>query len=286
MIIFSRPNSWLMSGDLAVVMDVAGTIMRMYRVAKDISQDVILERIITWELIMENRGRALVVPQIDPDHILSRNPDDPIGVLAKGREECIRISCSSSQISRDEILRILKSSPAKLRDLQEACSLVKEKCPGNYRTAGFIADQAHEKIVYALSTGGVPFPGFDRVLVELEAMGADVYVASGDSRRSLNVLSELGIDPSRINPMATPWQKRDIVAELKKSYSQVVMVGDGLNDIYALRAANLGVLTVEQHTRPSPRLMDSADAIIKSIRDLPAVIKGAGSVCLVRSMST
>lgn len=268
-----------------MVMDVAGTIMRMYRVAKDISQDVILERVVTWELIMEKKGRALVVPQIDPDRILSRNPDDSIGVLARGREKCISISCSSSQISRDEILRILKSSPARLRDLQEVCAIVKEKCPGNYRTAGFVADQVHEEIVYALSTGGVPFPGFGRVLVELKSMGADVYVASGDSRRSLNVLVELGIDPSRINPMATPWQKRDIVADLKKRYEQVVMVGDGLNDIYALRMADLGVLTVEQHTRPSPRLLDSADAIIKSIRDLPGVIKESSPISPAQSFS-
>jgi len=66
------------------------------------------------------------------------------------------------------------------------------------------------------------------------------------------------------------------VVELRKRYDHVVMVGDGLNDIYALRAADLGVLTVEQNTRPSTRLRDSADAIIKSIRDLPAIIKKSG----------
>ena len=259
-----------------MVMDVAGTIMRMYRVAKDIPRDVILERIVTWELIMEKSGRALVVPQIDPDNIISYNPDDPIGVLATGREQCIKISCSSSQISPDEVLRILKSSPVKMRELQETCSLVKAKCPGNYRTAGFIVDQDHGRIVYALSTGGIPFPGLGVVLLDLKDMGADVYLASGDSRRSLKSLGDLGIEPSRMNPVANPWQKKEIVVELRKRYDHVVMVGDGLNDIYALRAADLGVLTVEQNTRPSNRLRDSADAIIKSIRDLPAIIKKSG----------
>ena len=259
-----------------MVMDVAGTIMRMYRVAKDISRDVILERVVTWELIMEKSGRALVVPQIDPDVIISYKPDDLIGVLAMGREECIKISCSSSRISPGQVLSILKNSPIKMRELQEACSMVKANCPGNYRTAGFILDQDHGEIVYALSTGGIPFPGLERVLLDLEAMGADVFLASGDSRRSLNRLIDLGIDPSRMNPVANPQRKRDLVADLKKRYGRVIMVGDGLNDIYALRAADLGVLTVEQHTRPSPRLLDSADAIIKSIRDLPELIKKSG----------
>jgi len=35
--------------DLAVVMDVAGTMLRMYRVAKDIEMGVILENVVTWE---------------------------------------------------------------------------------------------------------------------------------------------------------------------------------------------------------------------------------------------
>lgn len=263
-----------------MVMDVAGTIMRMYRVAKDISCGVILEKIVTGELIMEKAGRALVVPQIDPDLIISQNPNDPVGVLAKGREECIKISCSSGQISSEEALRILKRSPVKVRELQEACVMVKAKCPGDYRTAGFIVDLDLEEIVYALSTGGIPFPGFEEVLLVLESMGADVYLASGDSRRSLKCLADLGIDPSRINPVANPRRKKEIVVELKKRYGQVVMVGDGLNDIYALRAADLGVLTVEQHTRPSPRLVDSADAIIRSIRELPGVVKKSGSIGL------
>ncbi len=259
-----------------MVMDVAGTIMRMYRVAKDISRDVMLERVVTGELIMEKAGRGLVVPQIDPDTIISKNPDDPIRVLAMGREECIKISCSSSQISRDEAVRILKRSPIKVRELQEACVMVKARCPGSYRTAGFIIDQDLGDIVYALSTGGIPFPGLEGVMLDLEAMGADVFLASGDSRRSLNCLVDLGIDPSRMNPIANPRRKMEVVAELKERYAQVVMVGDGLNDIYALRAANLGVLTVEQHTRPSPLLLDSADAIIKRISELPGIIKKFG----------
>ncbi|MDD1735976.1 MAG: hypothetical protein LUQ21_00740 [Methanothrix sp.] len=47
--------------DLAVVMDGAGTILKMYRVAKDIEKGIIMEGVITSELIMKKKGRALVV---------------------------------------------------------------------------------------------------------------------------------------------------------------------------------------------------------------------------------
>ena len=45
-----------MCKELAVVMDVAGTMLRMYRVAKDIEKGVILVNVVTWELIMEKKG--------------------------------------------------------------------------------------------------------------------------------------------------------------------------------------------------------------------------------------
>ena len=51
-----------MPRDLAVVFDVAGTILRMYRVAKEISTGCLIEKVITSDLIMEKPGRALVVP--------------------------------------------------------------------------------------------------------------------------------------------------------------------------------------------------------------------------------
>jgi Cu+-exporting ATPase len=36
------------------------------------------------------------------------------------------------------------------------------------------------------------------------------------------------------------------VLELKSRYEKVVMVGDGINDILAIRAAEVGIMTVQQ----------------------------------------
>ena len=90
-----------------MVMDVAGTILRMYRVAKNIGRGDILEKVVTWELIMKKKGQALVVPQVDPEFVISCRPDDLLNTLFGGREEYVEISCSSSPISKDDILKIL-----------------------------------------------------------------------------------------------------------------------------------------------------------------------------------
>jgi soluble P-type ATPase len=262
-----------MSGDIAVVIDVAGTILMMYRVAKDIGRGVLLEKVVTWELIMEKKDRALVVPQIDPDLILSSRPDELLGKLVLGRDGNVEISCSSSRVSKGEVIGILDRSQVKVRELQEAYLAVRAKCPGIYRTCGIIVDQGTQEIVYTLSTGGAPFPGLGNVLRELENIGADVYVASGDSMRSLASLKEYGIDLSRIYPTASPRRKKEIIVDLKKKYSRVVMVGDGLNDLYALRAADTGVLTVQQDTRPALKLRQAANEIISNIQELPDIVK-------------
>jgi soluble P-type ATPase len=264
-----------MSGDVAVVMDVAGTILKMYRVAKDIARGIILEKIVTWELIMEKRGRALVVPQIDPKLIIFCRPDDPMGTLIRNREGGVEISCSSSPISKDEALSILCRSHVKVRELQEVHQAVKARCPEKYQTTGMIVDDDLQEITHTLSTGGIPFPGLQDVLSRLENLGVDVYLASGDSMRSLMSLKDYGIDPKRVYPVASPRRKQEIVAGLKREYRRVVMVGDGLNDLFALKAADIGVLTVQQDTRPALELRQAADEIIRDIQELPEIVKAS-----------
>jgi soluble P-type ATPase len=253
-------------------MDVAGTILRMYRVAKDLVQGIILEKVVTWELIMEKNGRALVVPQIDPLFIASCRPDDPIGSLVDGMEDCLEISCSSTPISRAQALQIICRSQVRIRELQEVHRAVRSRCPNRYQTTGMIVDTDLQKITHAISTGGIPFPGLREVLEVCQAMGAEVYLASGDSMRSLMSLKDLGIDPIRIYPVASPRRKQEIVMALKDEYRHVVMVGDGLNDLYALRAADLGVLSVQQDTRPPEVLRQAADEIMVDIRELPGIL--------------
>jgi len=91
--------------------------------------------------------------------------------------------------------------------------------------------------------------------------------------RSLSFLEELGIDPHRIYPVCSPKMKKRVVSGLKGRYRRVAMVGDGLNDIYALQAADIGILTVQQDTHPAPRLREAADVVISDIKELPDMVK-------------
>ena len=74
---------------------------------------------------------------------------------------------------------------------------------------------------------------------ELKQMGLKVLMLSGDKQIvASKVASELGIDES--HGELNPEQKALLIKELQKS-ANVVMVGDGINDILALKSANVGI---------------------------------------------
>lgn len=74
---------------------------------------------------------------------------------------------------------------------------------------------------------------------ELKKMGLKVLMLSGDKKIvASKVASELGIDKS--HGELNPEQKAMLIKELQKS-ANVVMVGDGINDILALKSANVGI---------------------------------------------
>jgi len=261
-----------MSSDQAVVLDVAGTMLRMYRVANDLLRGRLLDRIVTADLIMEKSGRALVVPQMDPGEIMVCPPELPLRSLVAGHEDGIEISCFSTEVSKDQAIGIIMQSRARIADIQKTHRAVKARCPEAYQTTGMIVDVDAGDIPYIVSTGGEPFPGLSAVIRKLQNSGVEVHVASGDSMRSLVNLVDYGIHLDRINAVASPRHKQEVVLRLKKDHQKVVMVGDGLNDIYALQAADLGVLTVQQNTNPPQRLVAAADVVIEDIRELPRLL--------------
>lgn len=263
-----------MSGDLAVIFDVAGTMLEMYRVAKDISSDHLMTGIVTTELVMEKGRRALVIPQLEPEEIMGAAPGMPLRVFFRGKERNVKVSCSSTPVSEEEAISVLLRSEVEVANLQETLKAVSTHCPGFYYTTGLIVDVDEGRVTHSISTGGRTFPALEAVLEELEEMGAEIYIASGDSMRSLSSLTRCsGIIKERIFPASKPRRKEEIVESLKGEYRLVVMVGDGLNDRYALKAADLGVLTVQQDTRPTPELMEAADEIIDDIGKLPELLR-------------
>ena len=95
------------------------------------------------------------------------------------------------------------------------------------------------KLVARFLLGDELREGAKASIKELKKMGLKVLMLSGDKQIvASKVASELGIDKS--HGELNPEQKALLIKELQKS-ANVVMVGDGINDILALKSANVGI---------------------------------------------
>ena len=123
-----------------------------------------------------------------------------------------------------------------------------------------IAVAADGKLLGLLALGDQLRPEAPEAIDQLRAAGLRPVIVTGDNARAAaHVADQLGIDDVRAGVL--PEGKADIVRELQQAGSQVVFVGDGVNDSAALAAAQVGVAM----GGGTDIAMESADVII--VRD-------------------
>ncbi len=263
---------------VAVVFDSAGTLLHMYRVAKEMSTGSILEDIQTTLLVAEKANQALVVIRACFDDIRRCDPDMGLHDFIDKYDIDLGISCSSSPFRLDDVYGIIKENQTKVSDLNDVVSLVKGRCPNVfYIAAGLVVDSQENLVPYVLSTGGQMYSKTSVAVKLLKELGTDIYIASGDDAQNLKgVASSLDIPMRDVFAVATTYDKETIVENLKMDYDFVVMVGDGMNDILALKAADVGILSFQQGDERPQVLVDAADIIIGNIIDVVDIVKNMG----------
>jgi cation-transporting P-type ATPase E len=74
------------------------------------------------------------------------------------------------------------------------------------------------------------------------AQGVEIYVLSGDHPSTVAAVARaIGINEANVRGRVTPEQKRDFIEQLHKRGEVVAMTGDGVNDVLALKKADIGI---------------------------------------------
>lgn len=261
---------------IAVVFDSAGTLLRMYRVAKNIHTGEYLDEVVTTELVGKKPYCALLVMQVDSNKLVNCPPSMLVSDFIRKYKIDVEVGCSRAHVEKATAISVVENDTlAKMSDLQDVMASVKRKCRNIfYMGVGLVIDTETKSIRYAICTGGKIYSHSCSVIQALTEKGIGVYIASGDSMRNLQPLAKNVCVPfDRVFEIATPRKKEAIVKRLKQQYDKVIMVGDGINDLLAMRAADMGVLSIQQTGKCPPLLCEEADVVIKDIKEIVGVIE-------------
>lgn len=263
---------------LAVVFDSAGTLLHTYRAVKDVLNGELRPGIETVTLTFSSPDRVLVVLHAHSQAIIDADPADFLSTFLVRNRVGFGISCTRKVITAGEIGDILYSDRhARVGDLQECIRAVWGNCRQETvvsMNSGVIINMALRAIEFTVTTGGRPFEGAREAITTLHQLGVACYIASGDRLTKLEKMADyLGVPRDRVYGVATPTMKAQIVSDLKEEYDRVIMVGDGINDICAMRNADIAILTEEQPGQRPEELYRAADHVVESVGDVVEIVR-------------
>jgi len=263
---------------VAVVFDSAGTLLNTYRVAKDIRHRKLLPGIETTTLTFSSPDRVLIVLPVHSQDLMASPADTLLSEYLLSRQIGFGVSCTRKIVTSGDIGDVLYADrTATVGDLQECIRNVWSVCREEQMVtlnSGAIIDMAMRDIEFTITAGGWPFEGAKDVITSLHRMGVPTFIASGDRVTKLEKMADfLGIPRDRVYGVATPTVKAQIVSDLRQEYDRVVMVGDGINDLAAMRNADIAILTLQQPGDRPGELFKAADHVVKDVGEVSAIVR-------------
>ncbi|HOJ96125.1 MAG TPA: HAD family hydrolase [Methanospirillum sp.] len=263
---------------VAVVFDSAGTLLRTYRIAKEVLTGKMLENIETTMLTFADPDRVLCVLHGHSRDYIQAPPEMLISDYIREQGIEFGISCTRKVVEKETIQAILHSdSRAVIRDMQECMRIIWKEIKDREVVAlnnGLIVHTGHNSIEFCVATGGTPFPGARETIRTLHHMGIFTYIASGDREAKLERMADyLGIPRDQVFGVATPAIKERIVRDLQHDYDLVAMVGDSVNDLRAMRTADIAILSDQQQSEKPEELISEADYRIHDLQAVPKILQ-------------
>jgi soluble P-type ATPase len=243
----------------AVVFDKSGTILKPCRVVLDIHKNEVLFHVNTLKFVLEIGGYLVNIKGAS------------IGIK-RGGIKIGKVICSSSSAPpriSNEILRRNDVLNALKRVLVEA----KRHCGSEVGTCAALIVDKFACPTHAVGLGGVLYEDVRETVETIRGTDDDVFLATGNCREStLKCAKILGIDKRFVIADASPKEKMDFVKKLRRFYGLVVMVGNDVNDLPAMREADISILVKRDPSDVMEKMLFEVDHLVESLREVPKII--------------
>ncbi|MCX8181988.1 MAG: HAD family hydrolase [Candidatus Methanomethyliaceae archaeon] len=243
----------------AIVLDKSGTILRPCRVIFDLKKSELLFHVNTLKFVIEVGG-YLVNVKGSPNAIKR-------GVIKIGK-----VVCASSQVPPRVNTEILRQNRV-LEALNKVMVEAERHCGSEIGICVALIVDKDGHPTHAVGLGGKLYDDVKETVEMIKDSDDDVFIATGNCREAtLKCAKVLGIDKRFVLTDASPREKSDFVKALRRFYGLVVMVGNDVNDILAMREADLSVLVKRDPSDVMERLMSDVDYTVSSLREIPKII--------------
>ncbi|MFX0067565.1 MAG: HAD family hydrolase [Promethearchaeota archaeon] len=274
-----------MKKGICVVFDVSGTLLEPAVVIRDISSGRMAgnieldsgKQISGLEFLSTNPQYALAALDINPK-VISDELKHYQKISTFIKENSIRIYSlySEGDLSEEQIhAAILSDNTVTIRDYKEAINTLKNTYEIEWLlTLTILVDVAAKRIPYIGVVGGRAFPKIQELIKKLKDIDITVYLASGEQRNALERVGErIGVDKNFIYSNANTDEKGRIIECLKREFDLVIMVGNSLNDMLAMKKAQIGILNRQYSGfKTDERLLEVSDFTVSAIEELILLI--------------
>ncbi len=246
--------------------------------AKDVLNNLLLPGIETTMLTFSSPERVLVVMHLHSREVMDMPPGKLLSEFLVEGNIGFGISCTRKVVAAEEVGDTLyNDTHATVGDLQQCIRDVWRNCSREAvvtMNSGVILNMALPGIEFTITTGGRPFEGAKEAISTLHRMGVPTYIASGDRVAKLERMADyLGIPRDRVYGVATPSMKAQIVSDLQCEFDKVVMVGDSINDLCAMKKADIAILTEEQSGGKPDELYKTAGHVVKNVSEVVEIVR-------------
>jgi len=241
----------------AVVLDKSGTILRPCRVILDLQRNEVFFHINTLKFVIEIGGYLV-------------NIKGTRSALKRGVMKVGKVICASSKAPPN-----ISNAALRRVDILDALNTVmveaERHCGSEVGTCAALVLDKYGHPTHAVGLGGKLYDDVKDTVEKIIKLDNDVFIATGNCREAtLRCARILGIDKRFVLADASPKEKMNFVRMLEKFYGLVVMVGNDVNDLLAMREADLSILVKREAPEVIPPL--EADYIVDSLGELPDII--------------